>query len=43
MRNVVDELFVFLDENMNSAEVVTIGDAEALLDAQGRAKWLPAA
>jgi hypothetical protein len=43
IRNVVDELFVFLDENMNPAEVVTIGDAEALLKAQGRAKWLPAA
>ncbi len=43
IRNVVDELFVFLDENMNPAEVVRIGDAEAILEAQGRPKWLPTA
>ncbi|MBS0235028.1 MAG: regulator [Proteobacteria bacterium] len=43
IRNVVDELFVFFDQDMNLAEVVTIADAEALLEAQGRAKWLPAA
>jgi hypothetical protein len=42
IRNIVDELFVFLDENMNPAEVVRIGDAEAILEAQGRPKWLPA-
>ena len=43
IRNVVDELFTFFDGNMNTAEVVRIGDAEALLEAQGRAKWLVAA
>jgi quercetin dioxygenase-like cupin family protein len=42
-RNVVDELFVFLDANLQPAEIVRIGDVEAALEAQGRAKWLPAA
>jgi quercetin dioxygenase-like cupin family protein len=42
-RNAKDVLFVFLDENMEPAEAVSIDDAEALLAAQGRAKWLPAA
>ena len=43
IRNVIDELFVFLDDNMKPAEIVTISDAEALLEAQGRPKWISAA
>lgn len=41
-RNIVEELFVFFDDAGQLAEVVTISDAEALLTAQGRAKWLAA-
>jgi hypothetical protein len=43
VRNITDELFVFLDGNMQPVVRLTIDDAEAVLQAQGRARWLPAA
>jgi hypothetical protein len=42
-RNVEDELYMFLDENMQPTVTLRIGDFEEALQAQGRAKWLPAA
>lgn len=42
-RNVEDDLYVFLDENMQPSVTLRIGDFEEALQAQGRAKWLPAA
>ena len=43
VRNIEDELFVFLDDKMQPAVRLTIDDAEAVMQAQGRARWLPAA
>ena len=43
VRNITDELFVFLDDKMQPAVRLTIDDAEAVVQAQGRARWLPAA
>src|SRR5262249_36971391 len=45
-RNVEDELYTFLDANMQPTVTLRIGDFEEALRAQGRAsraKWLPAA
>jgi len=44
VRNIESELFVFLDAGTGQPVVrLTIDDAEAVMQAQGRARWLPAA
>ncbi len=42
-RNVEDALYEFLDANMRPTVTLRIGDVEEALQAQGRARWLPAA
>ena len=42
-RNVEDALYEFRDENGQPSITLRIGDFEDALQAQGRAKWLPAA
>jgi len=42
-RNVEDALYQFLDANMQPTITLRLADVEAALEAQGRARWLPAA
>ena len=43
VRNIENDLFVFLDDKMQPVVRLGIDDAEAVMQAQGRARWLPAA
>lgn len=42
-RNVEDALYTFLDDKMQPTVTLRVGDFEEALQAQGRARWLPAA
>ncbi len=42
-RNVEDALYMFLDDKMQPTVTLRLADVEAALEAQGRARWLPAA
>ena len=42
-RNVDDALYEFLDENLQPTVTLRMADVEQAWEAQGRARWLPAA